>query len=261
MVCASKTPPDEPGTIRGDLGLSRSFNMIHGSDSAEAAVKELDAFSYSVSHDLRAPLRAIDGFSQILLNDYAADLAPEPRDCLEVVRKNAVQMGRLVDDLLEFARLSRTHMSKQRVPTAAIVEEVLREVQPERRSVGISVGQLPQLRGDAALIKQVFVNLIDNAFKYTRQRGDAAIEIGSREIDGEQVIFVRDNGVGFDMKYADKLFGVFQRMHRAEDFEGTGVGLAIVQRIVQRHGGRIWAEAAVDQGATFYFTMEAASHA
>ena len=225
----------------------------------QAAVSELDAFSYSVSHDLRAPLRAIDGFSQILLKDYGPILPDEPREYLQLVRDNTVQMGHLVDDLLAFSRLGRLPLSKQQVPTGTIIKEVLSDArqQAEGRSVSVSVGEMPPLWGDPPLLKQVFVNLIGNAFKYTRMRAEAVIEIGSREIAGERVFFVRDNGAGFDMQYADKLFGVFQRLHRAEDFEGTGVGLAIVQRIVQRHGGRVWAEAAVDRGATFYFTTGA----
>jgi PAS domain S-box-containing protein len=229
----------------------------------QAAVKELDAFSYSVSHDLRAPLRAIDGFSQILLKQFGATLPEESREYLQLVRDNTVQMGHLVDDLLTFARLGRTPLSKQQVPTGAIIEQVLHDArqQAEGRCVTVTVGETPPLWGDPALLKQVFVNLIDNAFKYTCMRNEAVIEIGSRRIGGEQVIFVRDNGAGFDMQYADKLFGVFQRLHRAEDFAGTGVGLAIVHRIVQRHGGRVWAEAAVDRGATFYFTTEVSNHA
>jgi PAS domain S-box-containing protein len=225
----------------------------------QAAVSELDAFSYSVSHDLRAPLRAIDGFSQILLKQYGSTLAPEPREYLQLVRDNTVQMGHLVDDLLTFSRLGRQPLSKKQVSTRRIIDEVLGDAgrQATGRSVSVSVGETPVLWGDAALLKQVFVNLIDNAFKYTRMRAQAAIEIGARETGGEHVFFVRDNGAGFDMRYADKLFGVFQRLHRAEDFEGTGVGLAIVQRIIQRHGGRVWAEAAVDRGATFYFTTGA----
>jgi light-regulated signal transduction histidine kinase (bacteriophytochrome) len=175
-----------------------------------------------------------------------------------------VQMGHLVDDLLRFSRLGRQPLAKQLVPTRAIVEQALRDARQQvaGRSIRVSVGDLPPVWGDTALLKQVFVNLIDNAFKYTRLRDDAVVEIGSRKIGDEQVFLVRDNGVGFDMQYADKLFDVFQRLHRAEDFAGTGVGLAIVQRIVQRHGGRIWAEAAVDHGATFYFTTEGSpSHA
>jgi PAS domain S-box-containing protein len=228
----------------------------------QAAVQELDAFSYSVSHDLRAPLRAIDGFSRILLKEYGPTLAEEAREYLQIVRDSTVRMGRLVDDLLTFARLGRQPMSKQQVPTGTIIEQVVRDLrqQAEGRSISVSVGEMPPLWGDPALLKQVFINLIGNAFKYTRMRAEAVIEIGSREIGGEQVFVVEDNGAGFDMQYADKLFGVFQRLHRAEDFEGTGVGLAIVQRIVQRHGGRVWAEAAVDRGATFYFTTEDRNH-
>jgi light-regulated signal transduction histidine kinase (bacteriophytochrome) len=228
----------------------------------QAAVNDLDAFSYSVSHDLRAPLRAIDGFSQILLKQYGSSLAEEPREYLQLVRDNTVQMGHLVDHLLKFSRLGRQPLSKQRVATGPIIEEVLRDArqQAKRRSVSISVGETPIVWGDPALLKQVFANLIQNAFKYTRMRAEAVIEIGSSDIGGERVFFIRDNGAGFDMKYADKLFGVFQRLHRVEDFEGTGVGLAIVQRVVHRHGGRVWAEAAVDQGATFYFTLEAPHH-
>jgi signal transduction histidine kinase len=229
----------------------------------QAAVNELEAFSYSVSHDLRAPLRAIDAFSRILLKQHALELVPEAREHLQSVRDNTVQMGHLVDDLLAFSRLGRKPLSKKQISTATIVEQVLHQVrgQAEGRCVKVSVGDLPPLCGDAALLKQVFVNLIDNAFKYTRLRDDATVEIGSRNTVGEQVFFVRDNGVGFDMQYIGKLFGVFQRLHRAEDFEGTGVGLAIVQRIINRHGGRIWAEAEVGRGAAFYFTMEAPRHA
>jgi PAS domain S-box-containing protein len=229
----------------------------------QVAVNELDAFSYSVSHDLRAPLRAIDGFSQILLKQCGTLLQGEPRKYLQRVRDNTVQMGQLIDDLLRFSRLGRQPLVTQLVPTGAMVEEVLREARQQAagRSVKVSVGDLPPVWGDAALLKQVFMNLIDNAFKYTSLRDDAVVEIGSRKVGDELVFLVRDNGVGFDMQYADKLFDVFQRLHRAEDFAGTGVGLAIVQRIIQRHGGRVWAEAAVDQGATFYFTTEGSAHA
>jgi light-regulated signal transduction histidine kinase (bacteriophytochrome) len=198
-----------------------------------------------------------------LLKQYGSTLSEEPREYLQLVRDNTVQMGRLVDDLLKFARLGRQPMSKRRVPTGTIIEQVVRDLrqQADGRSIRVAIGELPSISGDPTLIKQIFVNLIENAFKYTRMRAEALIEIGARDIGGEQVFFVRDNGAGFDMQYADKLFGVFQRLHRAEDFEGTGVGLAIVQRIVQRHGGRIWAEAAIDRGATFYFTTEAQDHA
>ncbi len=228
----------------------------------EIAVKELDAFSYSVSHDLRAPLRAIDGFSRILLRQHAADLSEEAREYLGLVRENTVQMGRLVDDLLALARLGRQPLVARQVSTRVVVEQVLHEVrqQHEGRAVTVALGDLPEVEGDPGLLKQVFVNLVDNAFKYTRLKADARVDIGSGDVAGERVFFVRDNGVGFDTQYAGKLFGVFQRLHRAEDFEGTGVGLAIVQRIIQRHGGRIWAEAAVDQGATFSFTIGVPGH-
>jgi light-regulated signal transduction histidine kinase (bacteriophytochrome) len=171
-------------------------------------------------------------------------------------------MGQLVDDLLEFARLGRQPLARREVPVAPMVEEILRDARlgAGDRCVNVTVGDLPTIRGDPALLRQVFSNLIENAFKYSNRRAEAAVAIGSNDIDGEQVFFVRDNGAGFDMRYAEKLFGVFQRLHRREEFEGAGVGLAIVQRILQRHGGRIWAEAAVDKGATFYFTTESQSH-
>ncbi len=224
----------------------------------EAAVGELDAFSYSVSHDLRAPLRSIDGFSLILLKNNSSRLPPEMRNYLQLVRDNASQMGHLIDDLLAFSRFGRLTLAKQLVSTRRIADAVVAEERDRAadRSVTVTVGDLPWIQADAALLKQVFVNLVNNAFKYSRKRADAAVEIGCLEVDGEQVFFVRDNGTGFDLKYADKLFGVFQRLHRAEDFEGTGVGLAIVHRIVDRHGGRIWVETSPDQGATFFFTME-----
>lgn len=229
----------------------------------QAAVNELDAFSYSVSHDLRAPLRAIDGFSRILVKEHAAHLSPQAREYLQLVRANTEQMGHLVDDLLRFSRLGRQPLSKQQVATEPMIEQVVCEarLQAKGRDVTVSVAPVPPVCGDAALLKQVFVNLIDNAFKYTRHRDDAIIEIGAREIEGEQVFFVRDNGAGFDMKYSGQLFKVFQRLHRADEFEGTGVGLAIVQRIIQRHGGRVWADAALGEGATFYFTTEGNNHA
>ena len=227
-----------------------------------AAVKELDAFSYSVSHDLRAPLRSIDAFSQILLKECGPTLPHSARGYLQRVLDNTARMSQLVDDLLKFARLGRQPLSKREVPLAPLVEKVLRDARlgAGERCVNVTVGDLPTVRGDPALLRQVFSNLIENAFKYSHLRAEAAVEIGSHKIDGEQVFFVRDNGAGFDMKYADKLFGVFQRLHRQEDFEGTGVGLAIVQRVLQRHGGRIWAEAELDKGATFYFTTESPSH-
>jgi light-regulated signal transduction histidine kinase (bacteriophytochrome) len=238
-----------------------------------ASNKELEAFSYSVSHDLRAPLRAIDGFSRIVLEEYATTLSDEAKTYLRMVRDNTRQMGRLVDDLLAFAHLGRQAIDKQPVEPGAIVRNCLAEMtkELEGRQVELVIRDLPTCQADPALLKQVWTNLLANALKYTRKREVARIEIGSRieprvPADGQPaaegscgtqvVYFVKDNGAGFDMKYAGKLFGVFQRLHRASDYEGTGVGLAIVQRIVHRHGGRIWAQAALNEGATFSFTLE-----
>ena len=233
----------------------------------EATNQELEAFAYSVSHDLRAPLRAIDGFSRILLEEHGPNLAKEARHYLDVVQTNAVQMGELIDHLLAFSRLGRQPLRKAPVDPGVIVRQALDQLAVDRegREVELVIGQLPGCEADPALLKQVFVNLLSNALKYTKPRNPARIEVGvlaqSEAEPGRAntaVYYVRDNGVGFNMRYVEKLFGVFQRLHRAEEFEGTGVGLAIVQRIISRHGGRIWADAAVDRGATFYFTLTGA---
>lgn len=223
----------------------------------EAANRELEAFSYSVSHDLRAPLRAIDGYSQAVLEDFAALLPEDGRRHLETIRQSAQRMGELIDDLLAFARLSRQELARRPIDMADLVRRALADLEfaTRDRPVEIQVGELPECSGDFVLLKQVWLNLLSNALKYTRKRAAAKVEVGCLTNQHEQVYFVRDNGTGFDMRYVGKLFGVFQRLHRAEDYEGTGVGLAIVQRIVHRHGGRVWAEAAVDRGATFYFTV------
>ena len=223
----------------------------------EAANKELEAFSYSVSHDLRAPLRAIDGFSRILLRDGEAEFSAKSRRYLQLVRDNTQQMGRLIDDLLAFARLSRQPLQKQHIAMGDLVRQALQELanDQEGRALTISLGELGECDADQSMLKQVWINLLANAIKFTRQRAAASVEIGCDERDGERVYFVRDNGVGFDMQYVHILFGVFQRLHRAEEYEGTGVGLAIVQRIIVRHGGRVWAESVEHQGATFYFTL------
>ncbi len=223
----------------------------------DAANKELEAFSYSVSHDLRAPLRAMDGFSRILLEKHSPQMSPDAQRFQNLIRDNAKQMGLLIDDLLAFSRLGRQALKRQPIAPADIVREALHDLGHELRNGNpeISLQELPGCRADPSLLKQVYVNLLSNAVKYSRSHETARIEIGCLTNNSEPVYYVRDNGVGFDMKYADKLFGVFQRMHRAEDYEGTGVGLAIVQRIVHRHGGRVWADAQVDKGATFYFTL------
>jgi PAS domain S-box-containing protein len=222
-----------------------------------AANQELEAFAYSISHDLRAPLRAMDGFSRILLEEHAPQLEQEARRYLHIVRESAQHMARLIDDLLAFSRLSRQPLNRQPVDMDLLVRQALDGLRREEadRPIELIVAELPACQGDPALLKQVWFNLLANAFKFTRRRERARIEIGSRLADGPSIYFVRDNGAGFDMQYAHKLFGVFQRLHRAEDYEGTGVGLAIVKRIIERHAGRIWAEAEVDQGATFYFTL------
>jgi light-regulated signal transduction histidine kinase (bacteriophytochrome) len=223
----------------------------------EQANKELEAFSYSVSHDLRGPLRAVNGFASILLRDHAAGMSPKANDLVESVLQGARRMDQLIEDLLGFARLSRQPLKKVTVNVGDLVREVLGELQAENsgRVVTLSIGELPPAIADRALLKQVLTNLLSNAFKFTRKREQAVVEVGSRPEEDRAVYFVRDNGAGFDMRYAAKLFGVFQRMHNREQFDGTGVGLSLAHRIVHRHGGRIWAEAAVDKGATFSFTL------
>lgn len=240
-----------------ELNTSLEQRIDERTAQLRAANEELETFTYSVSHDLRAPLRAMDGFSRILMEEHAAALPPEAQHYLNRVQENAQQMGQLISDLLALSRLGRQALHVQRVRPNDLVDQALAELQPYRegRAVEISVARLPSCYADPHLLKQVFVNLLSNALKFTQDRAPAHIEVGSQQQDGAPVYFVRDNGVGFDMRYADKLFGVFQRLHRSEEYEGTGVGLAIVQRILRRHGGRIWAEAAVDEGATLYFTL------
>jgi signal transduction histidine kinase len=223
----------------------------------EVANKELEAFSYSVSHDLRAPLRHILGFGS-LLQARAQGLDPSEQRYLGLICDSAKKMGSLIDDMLEFSRMGRVEMQKRTVDTQNLVREIIESLQEETagRSINWKQHDLPTVLADPSMLRQVFVNLISNAVKYSYKKETAAIEIGAMHVDsGETTFFVRDNGVGFDMKYADKLFGVFQRLHRSDEFEGTGVGLANAARVVKRHGGRIWAEAEVDQGATFYFTV------
>ncbi len=224
-----------------------------------AANDELEAFTYSVSHDLRAPLRHIDGFSKLLLEECGKTLPEGPRRYLTRVREGTQRMGALVDELLNLARLGRKSLTFTRTRMNSLVEEALRVLSLDMagREVEFRIGALPFVECDPGLVKQVFVNLLSNALKFTRPRERALIEVGMTESDGRKAVFVRDNGVGFSMKYADKLFGIFQRLHRAEDFEGTGVGLATVQRIIHKHGGRVWAEAELDRGAAFYFTLGA----
>ena len=225
----------------------------------EAANDELGAFSYSVSHDLRAPLRAVNGYTSILLDEFSSALTEEGLGYLKRVKENGDHMGHLIDDLLAFSRLGRQALRVQPVHTRGIVDRVLAQLEPsiEGRQVELVIGDLPDCESDPALLEQIYINLIGNAFKYSRKRPDARVEVGATQADEGTVpiYFVRDNGAGFDMQYVDKLFNVFQRLHRSQDFEGTGVGLAIVHRIVSRHGGRVWAEGKVNDGAAFYFTL------
>ncbi|MCB9134468.1 MAG: PAS domain S-box protein [Anaerolineales bacterium] len=224
----------------------------------EATNRELESFSYSVSHDLRTPLRAINGYSSILLEEFLDELSPLARSYQEKIRKNASRMGELVDGLLAFSRLGRKLIQKTRVYPQNILHELLLEQEGEiaQRQITVVLGNLPPCEADPLLIQQVFTNLLNNAIKFTRNTPHPQIEIGSEPTPRGLSYFVRDNGAGFDMQYADRLFGVFQRLHRDDEFEGNGVGLAIIQRIIHRHGGDVWAEGAVGRGATFYFTLE-----
>jgi signal transduction histidine kinase len=222
-----------------------------------AANRELDAFAYSVSHDLRAPLRSIDGFSQVVLQDYADRLDDAGRDALQRVRAATQRMGLLIDDLLKLARITRVEIRPEPVDLSGIAQEIVAELQrttPDRQ-VDLAIAPGLKAQGDPRLLRVVLDNLLRNSWKYTAKQPRPRVEFGAVDVNGGRAFMVRDNGAGFDMQYADKLFGVFQRLHSAAEFEGTGVGLATVMRIITRHGGRIWAEGAVDQGATFYFTL------
>ncbi|MBI4195207.1 MAG: response regulator [Betaproteobacteria bacterium] len=222
----------------------------------EGANKELESFSYSVSHDLRAPLRAIDGFSRILEEDHSERLDGESRRLLKVIRDNTRRMGELIDDLLEFSRVGRKPAASARIDMKRLVEETLGEVGAAAgRRAEVTVGPLPPGYADATLIRQVWINLLSNAMKFSGKRERPVVEVTGYEDAEYNVYCVKDNGAGFDMRYYDKLFGVFQRLHDAEEFPGTGVGLAIVQRAVAKHGGRAWAEGKVNAGAAFYFTL------
>jgi PAS domain S-box-containing protein len=264
---------DAVGTVTGYVSIARDIterkqaeerisqlneSLVAQTTLLESANKELEAFSYSVSHDLRAPLRSLSGFSQILLEKYAANIDPQAVRYLEYLNQDARHMGTLIDDLLAFSRLGRHDLKKQPVDPALLVSDVLQDHQAEidERHISISLGDLPSCQADPSLLKQVYVNLIANAVKFTGKQPQAHIEIGCDRQEGKQVYYVKDNGAGFDMAYADRLFGVFQRLHLPEEFEGTGVGLAIVQRIVNRHGGQVWCDATPDVGAAFYFTLE-----
>jgi signal transduction histidine kinase len=258
-----------PRTIRYAIERERAEQKIRGFNEEleervrartvelEAANQELEAFSSSVSHDLRGPLHSIEGYSTLLEDSHGPVLNPDGKKYLQRIHQGVQEMAGIIESLLNLSRLGRQELKMQPTSLDEVVTLVLADLKAEilDRRIDWKVGTLPLVECDQNLIKQVLINLIGNSIKYTRQRDAAVIEIGQTTVDGEQVIFVRDNGAGFDMKYANKLFVAFQRLHRQEDFEGTGVGLATVRRIIQRHGGRIWAEAEVDKGATFYFTL------
>jgi PAS domain S-box-containing protein len=239
-----------------EMVAARTADLEATNAKLEAANKELETFSYSVSHDLRAPLRAIDGFSRILLEDYADKLDDEGRRVLNVVRDSTVKMSQMIDDILSFSRIGRGEMAMALVDMQALVGAAIKDFETVTagREVSFEVGPLPQTFGDAPMLQRVWTNLLDNAVKFTGEKPEARIEVGAIPGRGETVYFVRDNGVGFDMQYIDKLFGIFQRLHGAE-FAGTGIGLAIIKRIVTRLGGRVWAEGKPNEGATFYFSL------
>jgi PAS domain S-box-containing protein len=231
--------------------------VIERTAQLEAANKELESFSYSVSHDLRAPLRAINGFSKILSEDYTDKLDDEGKRLLNIIQGNTQKMGELIEDLLTLSRIGRKEIELLNTDMNNLAKAVFEEIKatnPERKLQG-NIKQLPSARGDPGMIHQVFFNLLSNAAKFTKHRETAIIEVGSYTEGSENIYYVKDNGVGFDMQYKDKLFGAFQRLHGGEEFEGTGIGLAIVQRIINRHGGRVWGEGKLNEGATFYFTL------
>jgi PAS domain S-box-containing protein len=272
-VSTTKVPFRDPeGQIIGILGISRDITERKRGEQAveqlnadlkkqaaklEAANKELEAFSYSVSHDLRAPLRAIDGFTRILVEDYEPLLDDEGKRVCEIIRREAQHMGELIDDLLAFSRLGRKEMHFTKIDMKAMAGSVFDELMTTETAgrIDCHIHRLPSTSGDPILIRQVWVNLLSNAIKFSSRKELAIIEVGSKHSEAEHIYYVRDTGAGFEMEYVDKLFGVFQRLHGEKDFEGTGVGLAIVKRVVNRHGGRVWAEGEVNKGATFYFAL------
>jgi signal transduction histidine kinase len=257
-ICCSETAAELDSTAMRSHQQTLIAELNQRTAQLSAVNKELEAFSYSVSHDLRAPLRHISGFSDLLEKSEGRELDPTRKRYLRLIAESAVKMGDLIDSLLVFSRMGRAEMLHSRVDLNAIVRVAQREAMQAdpARKVKWMIEPLPEVAGDPSMLQLVFTNLLANAFKYSRNREDAQIEIGSANgSPSEAVVYVRDNGVGFDMAYADRLFGVFQRLHRAEEFEGTGIGLANVQRIVLRHGGRVWAESEPDKGATFFVAL------
>jgi len=255
--------PPEPAILRAKVAVfvelfKKNCELQRQTAQLAAANEELETFCYSVSHDLRGPLRAIDGFASMLREEAAGSLGEKQQDLLRFIGQSAQKMRHRIDDLLSFARMGRAEILTRRVPLNPLVEEVWRDwhFEAQGRNIDWKVTTLPEVEADGDMLRQVFTNLLSNAIKFTRERERAEIEIGCEQGEkGEAVIFVHDNGTGFDMRHANKLFGLFQRLHGEEQFEGTGVGLASVRRIITRHGGRIWAEGEPNQGATFYFSL------
>ena len=249
---------DDKGNVLGVFAAARDYTRVkQTTDKVEATNKELEAFSYSVSHDLRAPLRAIDGFAKMLVDGYANKLDTEGKRIIGVIETNAIQMGKLIDDLLSFSRLGRNEMKKEYVKMGLMVKEIFtaQKAQVPQRNIELIMHDLPDTRVDPNMIRVVWTNLLSNAIKFTNKKEKAVIEVSSK-VENNNIIFsIKDNGAGFDMKFADKLFGVFQRLHTVEEFEGTGVGLANVKRIIERHDGKVWAEGKVGEGATLYFSL------
>lgn len=226
-------------------------------EKLESANQELEAFAYSVSHDLRVPLRAVDSFSRILVEDYQEKLDDEGERLIGIIRENTKKMGQLIDDILHLSRAGRQEMNMAELDLESITLRVFNELKQSNpdRNIQLEMEPLPAVYGDRILLQQVMTNLLSNSFKFTIPREIATIKVGFEEGEGKYIFYVKDNGVGFNMKYSNKLFGLFQRLHGQNEFEGTGVGLSIVQRIVRRHGGDVWADSKVDEGATFYFYL------
>ncbi len=256
---------DHAGRLRGFVKITRDVTerrraeqeILRRTQELEVANKELEAFSYSVSHDLRAPLRGIEGFSQALQEDYGQQLDGTALDYLRRIRAATHRMAELIDDLLDLARVTRAEMYREPINLSRLVFEVAQELQSHepQREVALNIAEGLRAEGDARLVRVALQNLIGNAWKFTSKRKQAQIELGAKASNGDRAFFVRDNGAGFDQSYASRLFGAFQRLHGADEFPGTGIGLATVHRIIRRHGGTVWAEGVVNRGATVYFTL------
>lgn len=261
----SRQSPDELGQLIDGFNEmlhqieTRDVAVREKNDALQEANKELESFSYSVSHDLRAPLRHVQGYVSMLKSSMEGKLPEKPQRFLKVIDEASIQMGQLIDDLLDFSRMGRSEMRNTRVDLDSLIPECVHALEHATRGRNINwkISPLPVVTGDPSMLRQVLANLLSNAVKYSCHRDPALIEVGTAGDEGDRaVIFIRDNGAGFDMNYADKLFGVFQRLHRADEFEGTGIGLAIVRRVISRHGGRVWAEGVPEKGAAFYFTLQ-----